>query len=120
MAFDGADVASIDNENASVFSVPFGVTLSGELQAGSWKVQPSFDLTLAVNGGDTDMDSDVVFTGTDFGTALNAEFADDFTYSGTLGVSASNGGLSLGLSAGYTGSDNTDEYGVGASVRYIF
>lgn len=120
VAFDGADVASVDNQNASVFSVPFGVTLSGELQAGSWTVQPAFDLTLAVNGGDTEMDSDVVFTGTGFSTPLTAEFADDFTYSGTLGISASNGGLSLGLSAGYTGSDNTDEYGVGASVRYLF
>lgn len=120
VAFDGVDVASVDNQNASVFSVPFGVTLSGELQAGSWTVQPAFDLTLAVNGGDTKMDSDVVFTGTGFSTPLTAEFADDFTYSGTLGISASNGGLSLGLSAGYTGSDNTDEYGVGASVRYLF
>lgn len=114
------DEASVDNENASVFSVPFGVTLSGALNAGDWTVEPAFDLTLTANAGDTDMDSDVAFTGTDFGTALNAEFADDFTYSGTLGVSAANGGLSLGVSVGYTGSDNTDEFGAGASVRYAF
>ncbi len=46
---------------------------------------------------------------------------DNFTYGATLGVEAQSvGGVALGLSVGYTGSSNTDEFGVNANARFTF
>lgn len=116
----GQDIAYVDNDSVNVFSVPLGVTLSKDFSFGAWKVKPVFDLTLTVNAGDDELDSYTVFDGADFGTALNAEFIDDVTYGATLGVAAANDDLSFGLDLNYTGSSNTDEFGVGANVRYSF
>lgn len=117
---NGTAVADVDADTASVFSIPVGVTLSKDFAAGSWMVQPSFDLTVTANCGDTEQDTDVTFVGADFGTGLSAEFLDDFTYGATVGVAAQNGSLNMGLGLSYVGSENTDELGVGANVQYTF
>lgn len=118
--FDGTKVADVDVDAANVFSIPVGVTLSTEVSAGDWNIKPVFDVTLTANCGDTDQDSDVVFTGADFGQGLSAEFLDDFTYGATAGVAVSNGSLSFGVNAAYVGSENTDEFGVSANLRFMF
>lgn len=48
------------------------------------------------------------------------EVLDDVTYGATLGIAASNGALSFGLSLNYTGSSNTDELGLQAHARLSF
>lgn len=116
----GKAIADIDGEAQNVFSVPVGVTFTKDLSLGQWSVAPVFDVTLAGNFGDTDADSSVKFSGADFSTGLNAEFMDEFTYSTSVGVSASKGGFSLGLGVSYVGSENTDAFGVGGNVRYTF
>lgn len=117
----GSVIADVDADDMNVISIPFGVTLDADFAVGAWTLSPSFDVTLTANTGDTDQDSYTVFSGADFGTALNAEFLDDFTYGATLGFDAQYGqNFNMGINVGYVGSDNTDEIGVGASLRYCF
>ena len=117
---DGEVVATTSAETMTVFSIPFGVSLSKEIAAGDWTVKPAFDLTLTANTGDTELDTDTTFTGTN-GLGLSTEVLDDFTYGGALGIQAKYGeSLSLGVSASYVGSDNADEFGVTGDIRYMF
>ena len=104
-----------------MFSIPFGVSISKDIAAGDWTVKPVFDLTLAANAADDEFDSDVTFTGMGTSTALSTEVLDDFTYGASLGVSAKYAeSLSVGVNVGYTGSDNTDSFGVAGTLRYMF
>ena len=117
---DGEVVATTSADTMTVFSIPFGVSLSKEIAAGDWTVKPAFDLTLTANTGDTELDTDTTFTGTN-GLGLSTEVLDDFTYGGALGIQAKYGeSLSLGVSASYVGSDNADEFGVTGDIRYMF
>ncbi len=121
----GVEVAGMSSDNLNVFSIPVGVTFASEFNAGAWSVQPALDLTLTGNFGDTDLDADSCWSGTDNGYddlsyGVSTEFLDDFTYGATLGVAAKTGNFSLGLGVNYTGSSNTDEYGVTANARFVF
>lgn len=114
-------VATTDADNMTVFSIPFGVTLSREIVADAWTVKPLFDVTLTANTGDTELDTDTTFTGTDTVLGLSTEVMDDFTYGATLGLDAQyNDALSVGVGVSYVGSDNADEFGVTGNVRYAF
>ena len=114
-------IASSSSDTMDVVSVPFGVSLSKDIAAGDWTVKPVFDLTLAANAADDEFDSDVTFTGMGTSTALSTEVLDDFTYGASLGVSAKYAdSLSVGVNVGYTGSDNTDSFGVAGTLRYMF
>ena len=115
----GSVLASTDVDNMQLFSIPFGVTISKDIVAGSWTVKPVFDLTLTANAGDTDAKLD-----TNFGSnALNltSEAFDSFTYGATMGIDAKYGeNFSVGLNTNYVGSSNADEFGVMGNVRYMF
>ena len=114
-------IASASSDTMDVVSVPFGVSLSKDIAAGDWTVKPVFDLTLAANAADDEFDSDVTFTGMGTSAALSTEVLDDFTYGASLGVSAKYAdSLSVGVNVGYTGSDNTDSFGVAGTLRYMF
>ena len=119
----GADgvYASTSSDSMSVFSIPFGVSVSTDIAAGNWTVKPVFDVTLTANTGDDELDSDTTFTGAGMTSALSTEVLDSFTYGGTVGVQAKYGeSLSLGVGLNYTGSDNTDAFGVTGDIRYMF
>lgn len=117
---DGYVVATTDADNMQIFSIPFGVTVSGDIQAGAWTLQPMFDITLTANTGDTEIDMDTTFVGVE-SLSLSTEVLDDFTYGGTLGFAAKYAeSLSLGLGVSYVGSDNADEFGVVGNIRYMF
>ena len=115
----GSVLASTDVDNMQLFSIPFGVTISKDIVAGSWTIKPVFDLTLTANAGDTDAKLD-----TNFGSnALNltSEAFDSFTYGATMGIDAKYGeNFSVGLNTNYVGSSNADEFGVMGNVRYMF
>lgn len=55
---DGEAVATTSADNMTVFSIPFGVSLSKDIAASNWTVKPAFDLTLTANTGDTEFDTD--------------------------------------------------------------
>ena len=114
-------IASTDADRMDVFSVPVGVKLTTEYETSGWTISPLLDLTLACNFGDDELDTDTVFTGAeDFNYQLSTEVLDSFTYSAALGLAAQYGGLGLAVSADYTGSSNTDGFGVNAQVSYRF
>ncbi len=120
---DGEDVvASVDSDSLNLFAIPVGVTIAKEFKGESWTVAPSFDLTLTGQFGDDELDGDVSWAGvSNLTTHTTTEVLDNFTYGATLGVEAQSvGGIALGLSVGYTGSSNTDEFGVNANARFTF
>ena len=97
-----ADIADFSADDMNVFSIPVGVTFASEFTSGAWSVQPSLDVTLTANAGDTDLDADSQWLGTDNGYGdikygVSTEVLDDFTYGATLGIAAKTGGFSLGL-----------------------
>ena len=117
---DGYTVATTDVDTMQMFSIPFGVSISKDIVAGSWTVKPVFDLTLTANAGDTDAKLDTTFIGTKT-IGLTSEAFDSFTYGATIGIDAKYGeNFSVGLNTNYVGSSNTDEFGVMGNVRYMF
>ena len=121
---DSADFGEVGQYNASsanVFSIPVGVTISKEYVTDTWTVKPSFDLTLTGNFGDDTVDGTVSWTGvSNWDVSTKAEFVDNFTYGAAVGIAAKTGNFGLGLGLNYTGSSNTDEFGVNANARYMF
>ena len=121
---DSADFGEVGQYNASsanVFSIPVGVTISKEYVSDTWTVKPSFDLTLTGNFGDDTVDGTVSWSGvSNWDVSTKAEFVDNFTYGASVGIAAKTGNFGLGLGLNYTGSSNTDEFGVNANARYMF
>ena len=115
-------VGDYSADSLSVFSIPVGVTIASEFQAGSWSVKPSFDITLTGNFGDDENEGTFHWAGVEnIDSSLTSEIFDNFTYGASLGVAAqSTSGISLGLTVGYTGSSNVDDLGVSANARFTF
>ena len=115
---DGA-IATTDFDVQNVFSVPLGVTLSKGFTTGGWTLAPSADLTITFNGGDTEAKSSTTFTGIK-AINMNTEVLDEVTYGLTLGLGAQSGAFGTSFGINYTGSENTDSFGVSAQCRYMF
>ena len=110
-----------DSDSLNIFSVPVGVTIAKEYVTDTWTVKPSFDLTLTGNFGDDEAESTAKWNGfSNLSTTVKSEIMDNFTYGAAVGVSATSGNFGLGLGVNYTGSSNTDEFGVNANARYMF
>ena len=118
MSADGV-LATTDFDVQNVFSVPLGVTLSKGFVAGGWTLAPSADLTVAFNTGDTEAKSKTTFTGVP-SIDLTTEVLDEVTYGVSLGLGAQNGAFGTSFGINYTGSSNTDSFGVNAQCRYMF
>ena len=113
--------ASFSAQSMDIFSLPVGMMLATDIAAGDWQVQPALDLTITPYFGDTELKGDVIWTGVSIRSySTVTEVLDDVTYGATLGIAASNGALSFGLSLSYTGSSNTDELGLQANARLSF
>ena len=117
---DDGVVANTDFDVQNVFSIPLGVTLSKAFVAGGWSLAPSADLTIAFNTGDTDAKSTTRFTGINKNLDLTAEVLDEVQYGVTLGLGAQYGAFGTSFGINYTGSENTDAFGVNAQARYMF
>ena len=112
-------LATTDFDVQNVFSVPLGVTLSKAFVAGGWSLAPSADLTVTFNSGDTEAKSTTTFTGAP-AIGLNTEVLDEVTYGLTVGLGAQYGAFGTSFGINYTGSSNTDSFGVNAQARYMF
>ncbi|WP_027939957.1 autotransporter outer membrane beta-barrel domain-containing protein [Anaerobiospirillum succiniciproducens] len=112
-------LATTDFDVQNVFSVPLGVTLSKAFVAGGWSLAPSADLTLTFNSGDTEAKSTTTFTGA-HAIGLNTEVLDEVQYGLTVGLGAQYGAFGTSFGINYTGSENTDSFGVNAQCRYMF
>ena len=110
-----------DSDSLNILSVPVGVTIAKEYVTDTWTVKPSFDLTLTGNFGDDEAEATAKWNGfSNLSTTVKSEIMDNFTYGAAVGVSATSGNFGLGLGVNYTGSSNTDEFGVNANARYMF
>ena len=107
-----------DFDVQNVFSVPLGATLSKGFTTGGWTLAPNADLTIAFNTGDTEAKSNTFIAGKNIG--LNTEVLDEVTYGVTLGLGAQYGAFGTSFGINYTGSSNTDSFGVNAQARYMF
>ncbi len=116
---DGA-FANTDFDVQNVFSVPVGVSLSKAFEMGGWSLAPSADLTLTFNAGDTEVDSSTRFDGINENIGLSTEVLDEVTYGVSLGLGAQFGAFGTNIGIKYTGSENTDAFGVNANARYAF
>ena len=112
-------LATTDFDVQNVFSVPLGVTLSKAFVAGGWSLAPSADLTVTFNSGDTEAKSTTTFTGA-HAIGLNTEVLDEVQYGLTVGLGAQYGAFGTSFGINYTGSENTDSFGVNAQARYMF
>ena len=114
-------IATTDFDVQNVFSVPLGVTLSKGFTTGGWTLAPSADLTITFNGGDTEAKSNTQFNSSKpMSVATNTEVLDEVTYGLTLGLGAQSGAFGTSFGINYTGSENTDSFGVNAQCRYMF
>ena len=112
-------VATTDFDVQNVFSVPLGVTLSKGFTTGGWTLAPSADLSITFNSGDTEAKSSTTFTGVK-AINLNTEVLDEVQYGLTVGLGAQYGAFGTSFGINYTGSENTDSFGVNAQARYMF
>ena len=120
MSADGA-IATTDFDVQNVFSIPLGVTLSKAFTTSGWTLAPSADLTVAFNTGDTEAKSHTQFNSTKpMAVAMNTEVLDEVQYGLTVGLGAQNGAFGTSFGINYTGSSNTDSFGVNAQCRYMF
>ena len=116
-----ANTANVDSDDLSIFSIPVGVTIATEFTSNEWTIKPSFDFTVTGNFGDDSADGTVHWAGVEnLSTSVSSEVIDSFTYGATLGLGVQNGNFGLGLGVNYTGSSNTDEFGVQANARFVF
>ena len=116
-----ANTANVDSDDLNIFSIPVGVTIATEFSANEWTIKPSFDFTVTGNFGDDSADGTVHWAGVEnLSTSVSSEVIDSFTYGATLGLGVQNGNFGLGLGVNYTGSSNTDEFGVQANARFVF
>lgn len=115
------EIASFDNKNQDVFSIPVGVTLSKTFASESYIVKPSFDFTVTGNFGDKKAQSNIDWAGVEnLSTEVKSTVLDSVTYGATVGVSLQTGNLNVGAGFNYTGSSHADDLGVSANVRYVF
>lgn len=115
------DVAETNMDSMNVFSIPVGVAFSKDINTASgWNIKPSLDLVVTANTGDDEVDSDVRFNGVDLTTDLSTEVIDSVTYGANLGLQMQTGSFEFGVGVNYTGSENTDEFGVNANARFTF
>lgn len=114
-------VGSYSADTMNLFSLPVGVTVSKDfITSSGWQLKPAVDLTLTANFGDTDADGSMAWAGTNQRTGLSSEVVDPFTVGINAGISVKKGNFSAGAGVNYTGSSNTDEFGVQANVRFEF
>ena len=112
-------LATTDFDVQNVFSVPLGVTISKGFTTGGWTLAPSADLSITFNSGDTEAKSSTTFTGVK-AINLNTEVLDEVQYGLTVGLGAQYGAFGTSFGINYTGSENTDAFGVNAQCRYMF
>ncbi len=112
--------ATTDFDVQNVFSVPLGVTLSKAFEMGGWSLAPSADLSITFNTGDTEVESTTRFSGVNRNIGLTTEVLDEVTYGVAVGLGAQYGAFGTNIGINYTGSSNTDAFGVNANARYMF
>lgn len=115
-----SNLMNTDYDAQNIFSFPVGVSLSKQYHVGGWILNPDVDLTLTVNAGDTDAKSSSKIYGVKDPLDLTTQVMDDVTYRAKVGFGVTNGNFNTNINFHYTGSENTESYGINANVGYDF
>lgn len=103
-------------DTMNLWQMPIGVTFSGTFETASWKLAPSFDLSVVPTFGDKD--ASAKYFGT---TSESIRVVDSNPVQATLGVAAQTGAWTFGVNYGLTaGSDDRLNNSFNANARYTF
>lgn len=108
---DVDDYRGLEADSMNVFETPVGVKVAGAFEpAAGWKLTPSFDFTIVPQLGDKDVN-----------TLVGDVDVLDNVYNTTLGVNASYGNFTFGLSYRYGfGTDDRSNNAFQARAAYAF
>lgn len=109
---------SYDKENQNLFLLPIGVNYSLHLNRGSWDVKPYAGLSYIWTTGDRNADQTV-----SFGTASDVfsyDVADASSFLGKVGVTASKGACTFGVSYAYQTGSSVDSSTWTLQASYAF
>ena len=105
-----------DYNDLTVLQMPVGVTFSGNVEMGSFKLAPMVDLSVVPSFGDRD--ADATYFG---GVTEKVRIVDASPVQATVGVEGSIGAWHLGLNYGLkTGGDKRMNNTLNANVKYTF
>lgn len=108
-----------DDDTMDVFTLPVGVAFSGQIDAGSWKLAPTVDLSVVPSFGDDEATSKVRWGGAS--STIKTQVVDDAPFRASLGLNAQNGSWTIGASydLGVGGDDRLDN-ALTLRARYAF
>ncbi|MBR4741358.1 MAG: autotransporter outer membrane beta-barrel domain-containing protein, partial [Desulfovibrio sp.] len=114
------DLASYESDPQNIIQFPVGVTFSKDFVAGSWNLSPALDLTFVPTVGNRRAETRVRFTGIDAEDSVKTRVLDDCAFKGSLGLTASKGGFSVGLQYTLKASSHETDHGVQANLMWEF
>ncbi len=108
---DVDDYRGLDSDSMDVFETPIGVKIAGDFEpSAGWTLTPSFDFTIVPQLGDKDVN-----------TLIGDVDVLDNVYNSTLGVNASYGNFTFGLSYRYGfGTNDRSNNAFQARAAYAF
>ena len=108
-----------EDDTMNIFTLPIGVALSGNLNAGGWKLAPMVDLAVVPSFGDDEAESKVRWQGVS--ETVKTQVVDDAPFQASLGINAQNGNWTIGASydLGVGGDDRLDN-AFTVRARYAF
>ena len=97
-----------DDDTMDIFTAPIGVAISGNIDAGGWKLAPKVDLSIVPSFGDDDATSKVRWGNVK--ETIKTQVVDDAPFQASLGIDAQNGNWTIGAAyeLGIGGDDRTD------------
>lgn len=119
---DGADAFKNDQDNTFTVQMPIGVAVSKAFDTASgWTLEPSFDVAIVPQFGDTDYDTTVTGAGTGVAQTLNADMAGNVLGQAKFGLRAINKQTELSASYGLTAGDaGRQDHAFTLGVSYKF
>lgn len=114
------DLASYESDPQNIVQFPVGVTFSKDFVAGSWNLSPALDLTFVPTVGNRRAETRVRFTGIDAEDSVRTRVLDDCAFKGSLGLTASKGGFSVGLAYTLKASSHETDHGIQANLMWEF
>ncbi len=108
-----------DDDTMDIFTAPIGVAISGNIDAGGWKLAPKVDLSIVPSFGDDDATSKVRWGNVK--ETIKTQVVDDAPFQASLGIDAQNGDWTVGAAyeLGIGGDERLDNF-FSLRARYAF
>ena len=117
----GQTVFNMESDTQNIWSFPLGVAFEKNLKSqNGWMVKPKASVGIIAAAGDLKARSVARIPGLDAASSLSTEVVDSITFAGGLGISASKGNATFGLTYGIQASENRTGQAAAVSFRYKF